>query len=246
MIRNKPENVPIESYVKLIQANFTASYKKNSDQIVELKQLLLEAKKQIFMLTIKPDPFGLEDNKTKFENYLKNLELSEQKALKCDEWQKTQCQFGSNIEFMSNVVKLKSVQQSFRLNESDKEVILECLVAVLNQVKCFILSSSNKKASNDPNFLPISFPFESILHSVQLFLNVFEIEWLYYLRHRLVDPIVDFIDELVAFILNNTIHKKVSFFNFFFFFLFNVNLKTFKGRNFKIDRFKSNFNNSFD
>jgi hypothetical protein len=48
----------------------------------------------------------------------------------------------------------------------------------------------------------IFFPIESILHSAQLFINVFEIEWFFYSRNALADQLGKLIEDLIVFILN--------------------------------------------
>jgi hypothetical protein len=48
---------------------------------------------------------------------------------------------------------------------------------------------------------PLTFPLDSLVHALQIFLNIFQIEWLYYLRSSLLDSLNDFIDEIIKFIL---------------------------------------------
>lgn len=60
-------------------------------------------------------------------------------------------------------------------------------------------SESIKKSSqNEINFY--SFPHDCLIHALQIFLNIFQIEWLYYMRSNLMDILFDFIDDLIKFV----------------------------------------------
>jgi hypothetical protein len=72
----------------------------------------------------------------------------------------------------------------------------------------YLSSQATKLSATVSNVPPrinpvvVSFPVESILHSAQLFVNVYEIEWFLYSRNALMDQIARFVDDIVRFILN--------------------------------------------
>ena len=61
--------------------------------------------------------------------------------------------------------------------------------------------NDNKDVKSNNTMPNMTFPIESILHGVEMFLNLYEIEWFYYLRNKLLDQIVEFIDETVRYII---------------------------------------------
>ncbi|CAF0755373.1 unnamed protein product [Brachionus calyciflorus] len=227
IIRNRPKDLSLDQYLQLLRVNFTHVHEKFSDEIQQLRLRLLDAKKEIFYLKTKEiikDLDGKLDEKTlgqlldttKKFNYSKNE----------SKFQDLITQFNSNLEFITNLIKLKTIDKDFKENQSvDQETLLDCLNEFLSQIKKFLFNyefkqdiSSNipssfivtdtidtnepivSKEPNDESFC-ITFPIESILHGVQVFLNLFEIEWFYYLRNKLIEQIVLLIDEIVRFII---------------------------------------------
>jgi hypothetical protein len=71
------------------------------------------------------------------------------------------------------------------------------------------LKQKEKRNDDEIRFF-YSFPYDSLVHALQIFLNIFQIEWLYYLRSNLLDLLNDFIDELVKFVLECVELSQVS------------------------------------
>jgi hypothetical protein len=215
IIRNKPNDVELDDYINILRTNFVKSYKRNSDIIGSLKMALLDAKIEIYTLKNNIEPSSLENvdfnlstsksyasmnDSSKDESVVNNLEFANQLIPIRNKYEK-------NIEFICNIAKLKSLKKDFRVNEISNDEILKCLDNILSELSYFLFDETATK---------MKFPFESILHGVQQFLNIFEIEWLYYLRNNLLNLISKFIDDLVTNILKYSYEKKVNQFLFFF------------------------------
>ena len=235
LIRNKPIELSLDEYMKLMRANFCQSYSKNTEQVETLKSLLLDAKKEIFYMKNKETLAShLSCSNTSSETRSKLSMASKHKPEVLDT---LKIKIHSNIDFVANIVKLKSLDKNFQLDESNIEAVLECMRDSLKQVGYFIFhaessstadSNINKRgnesvdASNSQFTMSstsqsifnkskttttsaitvsVSFPLDSILHSMQLFVNVYEIEWFFYIRNRLNDQVIRFVDDLVTFVL---------------------------------------------
>lgn len=208
IIRNKPNDVELEDYINILRTNFIKSYKRNSDIISTLKMALLDAKIEIFTLKNNIEPNSLENVDFKLsssksfasvcesnnDSIVNNLEFADQLIPIRNKYEK-------NIDFIINIAKLKSLKKDFRVNEISNDEILKCLDNILSEISYFLFDETAAK---------MKFPFESILHGIQQFLNIFEIEWLYYLRNNLLSSISKFIDSLVFSILKYSHEKKVT------------------------------------
>ncbi len=228
IVCNHPANLSVEQYLNLLTAHFTRDYESNKEKIDQLCMLLLEKKKEVFNLensllktnelteqTV-DDIFSInQSNQTMSLSKMNDNIIDVTSRISYVENMNTQ--FSSNIEFISNVVKLKSLNKSVKLNESSKETIFECLSILLKHLNMFILGNQDENSDNPANTHEISFPIESILNSAQTFVNVFEIEWLYYLRRNLYTPIIEFIKKLANRIIqhptNRLIYEVIDFFN---------------------------------
>jgi hypothetical protein len=216
IIRNKPNDLTLAEFLQLLRANFCQSYELQSEQIKNLKLNLIEARKEVFYLRNGQTLLNTKENSCKepsssscfsSTSYLASNESSKVKVRENiresvhlqEKWTSLQQSLKSNIEFMSNVAKLKRLDKdTIKLNDADRDVILECLEVLFEQINMFLFQPS--KCQSQPLF-EIAFPYDSILHSVQLFLNIYEIEWFYYLRNKLIHKIVQFIDDLSKFII---------------------------------------------
>jgi len=227
IICNRPANLSVEQYLNLLTAHFTRDYESNKEKIEQLNMLLLEKKKEICNLqnsiaktNQSADEQAIDESLSTNQSNQTTI-LSRKNENKIDiasritHIENMNSQFSSNIEFISNVIKLKSLNKSVKLNESSKETIFECLSILLKHLNMFVFDNANESSQNSLNSQVISFPVESILNSVQTFVNVFEIEWLYYLRRNLYNSIIEFIKKLVNHIIQypaNQLIDEVIFF----------------------------------
>ncbi len=198
----------------MLQANFCAFYTSNSQQIVQLKSLLFTTRKQLFLEQNKETLCNAQDLSDKKEsgldNLFKKLKLIEEKNLDLISSENIRAQFSSNLDFLTNLIKLKSVEKTFRLNENSIDVIAQCLTIFLNQIRQlffesdFIIGLNKQTETNNTTFKKpkFSIPIDTLLHSLQVFLNIYDIEWLYYIRSNLIEKIRLFIKDLIKFILN--------------------------------------------
>lgn len=133
--------------------------------------------------------------------------------------------FNSRVELMANLIKLKSIGKNFKLNENMKELIVECLSSFLEYISQSFFNGDikpdfdilnddcNYSSSKKNSFKEFSeIPMDCMLHSLQVFLNVYDIEWLYYLRSCLVELIDIFVNDLINFITSFSNSEKVEFF----------------------------------
>jgi hypothetical protein len=253
IIRNKPAGVSLDEYMGLLRMNFRESFLNNKKQIYLLKSYLLDARKEIFYLKNKEAIELASKNELTIESLLN-------KPISANQLQKLQNlseQFESNLEFLTSIVKLKSLDREFssKLDEINNDTVVECLKSLLNQIGHFVVLSGDKspaltnKTAHQSNLKfndvsshfdsqftsasylsgrenlekqqqkpaessTLSFPIESILHSAQLFVNVFEIEWFVYSRNALVDHLGKFFDDLITFLLNFEASENVNCFEF--------------------------------
>ena len=213
IIRNKPKNMKICDYVHLLQATFCKYFKRNSEQIVELKALLLETRKQLFMAENR-QLFKVQESDENKKNSIEGLidkfqklQTEQNKFLKLDY---LNAELTSNADFMSNLIKLKSIEKNFTLNKTTTELIIDCSSLFLSQIQFFFFKSKLVSCGLMPTELDLSpIPIDGLLHSLQVFLNVFSIEWVYFARNILMRTIEQFIDSLTQFILKHSISEKV-------------------------------------
>jgi hypothetical protein len=229
IIRSKPAHIDLIDYVYLLQATFYTSYRSNSEKILSLKKLLLEARRELFLMQNKEmlervnnqDEIQIDSS---YKALTDKFEEMKNKQLRLKVYENSKMKLKKNIEFLTNLIKLKSVGKNFKINDTSNDLILKCLSELLKQIYDFFFKSNLIVESFDrQDFDEIaseidmtevdsySFPIsiDSLLHSVQVFLNVFDIEWLYYLRQHLILDIEKFIDDLIAFIFNFQINEKV-------------------------------------
>ena len=258
-------------FTKLIQFSFRESYDANKEIISQLKESLLKCKQENYLLKNKATastsqslinsshPSALDQinslNHSKFAQSNENLI---NKFQSINQYTKMKQNYEQNIEFLTNLIKLKIIGKNFQLDEN-VETIIATLRQFLEQIRYFFLYDhelllerdndqiiSQKSQSQQPNcslddsginfsysssyfdstlnktkqslfqvepkqqtssfekneeIIVFKFPYDSLVHALQIFLNIFQIEWLYYLRSNLLDSLNDFIDELVKFIL---------------------------------------------
>ena len=252
-------------FTKLIQFTFRESYNSNKEIISQLKDSLLKCKQENYVLKNK-DLINKTENLLNVQQDIGNhLNLSQcktnenmaSKFVNINQYTKMKENYEANIEFLTNLIKLKIIGKNFQLDEK-VETIIETLKKFLEQIRYFFLLNKNKEIDvveashadlginmsldldstfNDQHdnskmeediVKQLTFPFDSIVHALQIFLNIFQIEWLYYLRSNLLESLNDFIDELVKFILECDELTQVRLFKFtfsfnLFLFLFKVN-----------------------
>ena len=203
----------------------------NREQINDLKFLLLEAKKQLFLaknndiLSKLDEPNEQNKSTDKIDELFKKFETNQKLETKSKSIEKMNLKFKSNIEFLTNLIKLKSIEKNFKIKEVKNEAIIECLCSTLKQIQYFFFKTDLlidiEKLSSNNDFLTycnetetlsnqsdeasservFSIPIDSLLHSLQMVINVYDIEWLYYLRKSLVDLIKEFVNEIIKFIV---------------------------------------------
>lgn len=233
IIRTKPKDLSLDQYLQLLRVNFSKTHEKYSEQLKNLKKSLLDAKKEIFYLKtqdqLKQTQISL-DSAIGTANLSNTNEKQNEKLSNSKKFNEFNKQFCSNLDFITNLIKLKTIDKNFKKNQDiNQETVCECLSQILEQIRTFLFeyeffdehSSAiitdtvdlNMTQINESKILPegvlnIAFPLESILHSLQLFLNLYEIEWFYYLRNKLIDQIIVFINDLVKFMIQFETSKK--------------------------------------
>lgn len=200
---------------------------------------MFETRKQLFLLEHK-EAINVIDKKTNetssnganLDTLFEKFQTLQDENSKNIDFKK---RFNSRVELMANLIKLKSIGKNFKLNENMKELIVECLSSFLEYISQAFLKGdikqdfdvlnddcnySNSKKNSYKEFSEI--PMDCMLHSLQVFLNVYDIEWLYYLRSSLVELIEIFVNDLINFITSFSNSEKVDF--SFIFFTFSINL----------------------
>jgi hypothetical protein len=194
-----------------LAATFCKSFVENREQISRLKLLLLESRKEAFYrenanifseLSLSSNNSYNNNNidRVSTENFLKEINNKIQSPITHDPINHEQ--FLHNIDLISNVVKLKAFSKNFRLTENNNEMIMECLMNLFRQINYFLYNYLKQEESS--KF--ISFPIESIFHAIQLFINIFDIEWFYYMRDNLLGYINSLLKSLLGqfFIVENS------------------------------------------
>lgn len=222
IIRNKPKNWTVKQYMQLLQSSFISSFQTNSEKITELKHLLFITRKKLFLEQNK-DLFQNKANSTtatstttttkspNLEDLFQKFQELQAKESKVAQLENVTAQFNSNLDFLTNLIKLKTIDKNFRMNENSNELIMQCLSSFLDQLQHFFFKTS--LLTDSENISPeasktktqssqLSIPIDSLLHGLQVFLNVYDIEWLYYFRGTLIERIETFIKNLVKFIIN--------------------------------------------
>lgn len=217
IIRNKPENISLDHYLKLLRINFSQIHGQFSNKIHDLKLKLLEAKREIFYLKNKE---LLDKNDDQIDSWLKKKEIE----INSDPLRLAE-QYKLNLEFITNIAKLKAINKNFKFDETiNHQMLKDCLSQLIGHIRVFLFeygfkddhnlneqsslivtdtiesvnqSQSFQKELN--SFSKLAFPMESILHGIQVFVNLFDVEWFYSIRSLLIDQIVSFIDQIVKF-----------------------------------------------
>jgi hypothetical protein len=233
IIRNKPANMSVREFISLLQLKYKSAFMENKQKIEQLESELLRTKQELYLLKNKilVDKFNsLVDNPNETINaYLRSQTytnasmLDENLADDMDHFARLKHQYESHKEFIINLIKLKIIGKKFNIDENT-QVILGTLSEFFEQIKFFFFKSNTTLPSDQTSTLtPISQEFDStpinenvfnfsyscLTHSLQIFVNVFQVEWLYYLRSSLISVLVQFIEDLVKFILEFT-DAKVS------------------------------------
>lgn len=218
IIRTRPAEFTLEEYIQIMRAKFYQVYETHHDEIESLKLKLFEAKKEIFNLRLRSSSSSgdgllvtppLSSNTFDDSSFTTatattsqigqlssgDRKLNENKIVQALEV------LNSNVSFISNLVKLKGVETMLREGVASEDEIAEWLKIFLTQIERFFFDAdlANQPCSAENTSTTISFPYESLLHAMQVFLNAYQIEWLYHLRSRIIDQIVKFVDRLVHF-----------------------------------------------
>lgn len=197
IIRNKPDDLSLDEFVSLLRANFTETTQYQNQLIQELKFSLLEAKREIFYLKNEISADAQVEESQQANDFKASLNFNANKLATLKR------HFCQNVDFISNVIKLKQLdKESLKLSDADRDTIFQCLDSLLDQIHTFLFecgSFYNELTEN--NHESLHFPVETILHSMQVFLNIFEIEWFYYLRNQLIDKLLSLIDNIVKSII---------------------------------------------
>ncbi len=199
-------------------------YTSSAERIDLLKHQLFETRKKLFVAEHKEiiDNIGASAN----DQNEPSLEMLFEKfqKLQNDTNKRTDLKerFNSRLELMVNLIKLKSIEKNLKLNENTKELIADCLSSFLKNISEAFFNLNIKQDHSDslddnPSNHKACFkefsviPIDSILHSLQVFLNVYDIEWFYYLRSSLIESIETFTNDLISFILNYSNSEKVEY-----------------------------------
>jgi len=184
-----------------LAATFCKSFVENREQISRLKLLLFESRKEAFYrenvnifseLSLSSNSSSNNDiDRITSETFLKEINDKIQSPIAHDPINHEQ--FLHNIDLISNVVKLKAFSKNFRLTENNNEMIMECLTNLFRQINYFLYNYLKQEESS--KF--VTFPIESIFHAIQLFINIFDIEWFYYMRDRLLGYINSLLKSLL-------------------------------------------------
>jgi hypothetical protein len=216
IIRNKSNELTLDEYINLLASTFCKSFVENREQISRLKLLLFESKKEAFYrensnilseMSLSSHNNELFRQQISSEAFLKEINKQIQSPIIHDSLNHDQ--FLQSINFICNICKLKTFSKNFRLTENHNDTILECLTYLFKQIgyflHCYLKQDENQKV--------LSFPIESIFHAIQLFINIFEIEWFYYMRDNLLGLINSLVKSLLEqFLLVENLEK--VFFNF--------------------------------
>ena len=175
LIRSKPSNLTIEQFIQLLQAQFKSSYVSNRDQIIDLKNFILKIKQELFVQEnsdiLSNEP--IEQNESEKPKKTKNINEHELKF-----------KLKSNLEFLSNIIKLKAIRRGFKtkqtLSDTSAETIFETMLMFLHQINLFFnganLMIEDMNVIGDKGVL-YPMPKDTLEHAVSLFVNVFDLEF---------------------------------------------------------------------
>lgn len=165
IIRNRPKDLSLDEYLQLLRVNFSKTNEKYSEQILNLKHSLLDAKKEILYLKIK-DQINNANSLDSAIGSAHNFQSTNQNENKTSDkkYNELNSQFSSNIEFISNIIKLKTIDKNFRSNqEIDQETVLECLIQLLKQFSTFLFQYDFEE---DLTSLPMSSSMINLTDSI--------------------------------------------------------------------------------
>lgn len=178
LIRSKPSNLTIEQFIQLLQAQFKSSYVSNRDQIIDLKHFILKIKQELFVQEnsdiLSNEP--IEQNESEKPKKTKNINEHELKF-----------KLKSNLEFLSNIIKLKAIRRGIKtkqtLSDTSAETIFETMLMFLHQINLFFnganLMIEDMNVICDKGVL-YPMPKDTLEHAVSLFVNVFDLEFVFY------------------------------------------------------------------
>ena len=212
LVRNRPSNAATtHDYIQLLRAHFTRSYECNTRRIELLESLLHDARREIFYLK-----HGPALPSAQLQDVLRapppppssNLVLGESRFVHA------QRQLNLNLEFICHIVKLKNLDARFTLNESTNETILNSLTMIFKQLHTLLFDNDDHDHDHyhDEQSTTTPLPDESLLHCFQLFVNIYDIEWLYYLRDRLLKLIGELVLTLIKRLLD--VDRELTFTSF--------------------------------
>jgi hypothetical protein len=201
--------------------------KRLENELLKVQQelFLLKNRESIEKFHITTQEIGDYNNKT-LDNYIQSsltststeASLSDLCFKSFHDVSKNKQKYESHRNFLINLVKLKIIGKNFNINENT-QMILNTLKEFLGQIKYFLFETSNivdtmatsqsipyepytQTSDNSIKHLyQCSYSYDCLIHSLQIFLNIFQVEWLYYLRSTLIDDILQFIDDIVRLIL---------------------------------------------
>jgi hypothetical protein len=231
IIRNKPCDMNLKEFISLLQLKFKGAYMDNRQKIKQLEAELLQAKQELYVLKNKSlidkfdeqiaNPSDTINSYLNIYSYGNKSNYDENIVDNINSFVKMKQKYEKHKEFIINLIKLKIIGKKFDLNENT-QIILTTLAEFLEQIKYFFFNSSVTTCADQQlelacgmDMMPgsqnyefdrrnenaLDYSYSCILHSMQIFVNVFQVEWLYYLRSNLITGLVQFIEDLVKFIL---------------------------------------------
>ena len=194
---NVMEELTLADYVRNVQLHFRALQVDKQSKIEELRLSLFKAKLELFRINNRAlfDEATRDSIRTvidaKSDTILNEIKLIESlgKQSQQQQHQATSC-FQANVDFLTSLIKMKSIAQrnALKLGPESIELVLDCLRLFLDQVEQLF-------------FNELTLPIDCLLHGLQQFVNVYDLEWLYYIKSHLLPNIVKFINQLIRFLL---------------------------------------------
>ena len=196
IIRSKSKEHTLENYITLLASNFCKSFVENREQIANLKLLLIESKRDVFYLEHRsffPESSRYDDSQKQATLLSTQQMLGEinKKVLVVNSAYDYGEQFFKNLNFISNIAQLKTLEKNFRFSESNSETILESLMFLFKQISQLLLDQNSGVEQK------FAVPIETLFHCMQLFVNIYEVEWFYYLRDSLLSMINTFLKSIM-------------------------------------------------